>query len=171
MDAHIYLFGFVALLVGAALWWLVRWKTRLPFKIVSLVIVPAWLLLTTLVFVIAALGMHSWARSHVRQVAESALKATARVEVDFLPAPDSHGVLIGISQLHGTRPRGSHPIGSWRIDLSTANSALELVVKRDSARPNEYWVFWPAFSKITELGRIEADGFAHAIGDNQQVAP
>ena len=49
----------------------------------------------------------------------------------------------------------SYPMDSIKLKLSTHNKEMNLILRKDSEVENEYWVYWPSFTKDDELGLIK----------------
>jgi hypothetical protein len=43
------------------------------------------------------------------------------------------------------------------VQLQTNEGPLELLLRRDSTVPNEYWVFYPVFDQANDIGTVETD--------------
>jgi hypothetical protein len=94
------------------------------------------------------------ARDEVR----SRLNATVtEIRVNGAPAPDPERLLSALRQIQSHNYHHSHPTATYRVQLQTSEGSLELVLQRDSAEPNEYWVFYPAFETAKDIGIVVSD--------------
>ena len=127
-----------------------------PFPVISLsVFVGSVLLLLVISETIA-----SQARSEVTTFIRDAngAKVTVNGEVVADPAP----ILRALHWVLGAMPHHSLPTTPLHVVIRGKNGSLELDLARDSARPREYWVFYPAGQTIragSEIGRVESEAF------------
>lgn len=84
-----------------------------------------------------------------------------RVKIDdeFLDSLSTIKVLNAIRSFKDIKSHHSHPVNTIAIQIFSNNNTkpVHLSLSRDSQRPNEYWVFWSAYSNENEVGRIQID--------------
>ena len=73
------------------------------------------------------------------------------------PAPDPERLLSALRQIQSHNYHHSHPTATYRVQLQTSEGSLELVLQRDSAEQNEYWVFYPGFETAKDIGIVVSD--------------
>ena len=83
--------------------------------------------------------------------------AMTEIRVDGSPAPDPERLLEALRQIRSRSYHHSHPTTTHRIELQTAEGPLELLLRRDSTVPNEYWVFYSGFEKADDIGTVVTD--------------
>ena len=83
--------------------------------------------------------------------------AVTEIRVDESPAPDPERLLEALRQIRSRSYHHSHPTTAHRIELQTAEGPLELLLRRDSTVPNEYWVFYSGFEKADDIGTVVID--------------
>jgi hypothetical protein len=79
------------------------------------------------------------------------------VVVNGRPAPDPERLLSALRQITSHNYRHSHPTKSYRVRLQTSEGPLELLLRRDSAVANEYWVYYPGFDTADDIGTVVTD--------------
>ena len=83
--------------------------------------------------------------------------AVTEIRVDGSPAPDPEQLLEALRQIRSHSYHHSHPTTAHRIELQTDEGPLELLLRRDSTVPNEYWVFYSGFEKADDIGTVVTD--------------
>ena len=81
------------------------------------------------------------------------------VLVDGMPVAAPEPLLAALRRIESRRYHHSHPTGSYRVQLQTSEGPLELVLRRDSAVPNEYWVYYRGFeaTEANDIGTVFTD--------------
>src|SRR3981189_2126743 len=81
------------------------------------------------------------------------------VLVDGMPVAAREPLLAALRRIESRRYHHSHPPGSYRVQLQTSEGPLELVLRRDSAVPNEYWVYYRGFeaTEANDIGTVFTD--------------
>jgi hypothetical protein len=79
------------------------------------------------------------------------------IQVDGRPAADPERLLSALRQITPHNYHHSHPTVFHRVQLQTSEGSLELQLGRDSAVPNEYWVFYPGFDQANDIGTVLTD--------------
>ena len=77
--------------------------------------------------------------------------------VNGRPAPEPERLLSALRQITSHNYHHSHPTNSYRVRLQTSEGPLELLLRRDSAVPNEYWVYYPGFDTADDIGTVVTD--------------
>ena len=84
-----------------------------------------------------------------------------RVKIDdeFLDSLSTIKILGAIRSVKDIKAHHSHPVNTIDIQIFVSNNTkpVHLSLSKDSQRPNEYWVFWPAYSNENEVGRIQTE--------------
>lgn len=83
--------------------------------------------------------------------------AVTEVYVDGRPAANSDRLLSALREIKTLSHHHSHPTTVYRVRLLTSEGPLELVLRRDSSVPNEYWVFYSAFDEANGIGTVVTD--------------
>jgi hypothetical protein len=127
-----------------------------PFPVISLSVFAG----SALLLLVISETIASQARSEVTTFIRDAngAKVTVNGEVVADPAP----ILRALRWVLGTMPHHSLPTTPLHVVIRGKNGSLELDLARDSARPREYWVFYPAGQTIragSEIGRVESEAF------------
>jgi hypothetical protein len=127
-----------------------------PFPVISLsVCLGSFFFLFLIVDIMA-----SQVRSEVTNFVREANGAQVTINREVVADPAS--VLGALRLILGDTPRHSFPKTALHIVIRRKNDTLELDLARDSERPREYWVFYPAGQTIragSEIGRIESGAF------------
>ena len=81
------------------------------------------------------------------------------VLVDGMPVAAPEPLLAALRRIESRRYHHSHPTGSYRVQLQTSEGPLELVLRRDSTVPNEYWVYYRGFetTEANDIGTVFTD--------------
>jgi hypothetical protein len=81
------------------------------------------------------------------------------VLVDGTPIAAPEPLLAALRRIESRRYHHSHPTGSYRVQLQTSEGPLELILRRDSAVPNEYWVYYRGFkaTEANDIGTVVTD--------------
>jgi hypothetical protein len=113
-------------------------------------LVPDWALLLFVfilsIFVIGifAIQRGSEAKARGKILAElRALPPDYRVILNGRAAEDGHILIAAIERLQSVQPHHSHPMEPIRVLITSKSKTVNLVMARDSGRPDEYWVFQP----------------------------
>jgi hypothetical protein len=80
----------------------------------------------------------------------------SEIRVNGAPARDPERLLSALRQIEA-HYHHSHPTTSYRLELETSEGPLQLLLRRDSSVPNEYWVFYRGFETPSDLGKIVTD--------------
>jgi len=83
--------------------------------------------------------------------------AVTEIRVNGTPAADPERLLSALRQIKAHNYHHSHPTASYRVQLQTTGGTLELLLRRDSTVPNEYWVFYPEFVRANDIGTVVTD--------------
>ena len=80
------------------------------------------------------------------------------VLVDGAPI-DAEPLVAALRGIQSHRYHHSHPTASFRVQLQTSEGPLELTLRRDSAEPREYWVYYRGFNatEINDVGAVFTD--------------
>ena len=101
---------------------------------------------------------------------------TRKIIREFLDAPNdqffvsvNYGAWLSdnakvqaIRGIHSQEAHHTHTVHNVAVSLRRKESAIELTLKRDSANPQEYWVFWTKDDGTPgrlEIGRIQTSAF------------
>jgi hypothetical protein len=127
-----------------------------PFPVISLSAFVGSLLLLFLIRDIVATQARDEVTSFVRDANGAQVTVNGQAVVDPVP------ILGALRWVLGDTPRHSFPKTPLHIVIRGKQGTLEIDLARDSARPREYWVFYPAGQTIragSEIGQIESDAF------------
>jgi hypothetical protein len=69
-------------------------------------------------------------------------------------APEPERLLGALRLIQPHNYHHSHPTTAYRVQLQTSEGSLELLLRRDSTVPNEYWVYYPGFDTADDIGTI-----------------
>ena len=83
--------------------------------------------------------------------------AVTELRINGAPARDPERLLSALRQIQSHNYHHSHPTATYRVQLQTSEGPLELLLRRDSAVPNEYWVFHPGFDTGRDIGTVATD--------------
>jgi hypothetical protein len=83
--------------------------------------------------------------------------AVTELRINGAPAPDPERLLSALRQIQSHNYHHSHPTAAYRVQLQTSEGPFELLLRRDSAVPNEYWVFYPGFDTGRDIGTVATD--------------
>lgn len=83
--------------------------------------------------------------------------AVTEIRVNGAPAVDSERLLSALRQIKAHDYHHSHPASAYRVELQTSEGPLELLLRRDSTVPNEYWVFYRGFDQANDIGTVVTD--------------
>jgi hypothetical protein len=157
--AEPYLIGVAVILwavaFGAAAvgFWQQPWRT--PRRPSPLFIWPGIGFLAIILSIVGgAVFLGHAARNEVRPRLNAAVTG---IRVNGRPTPDPERLLTALRQIQPHDYHHSHPTTAYRVQLQTAEGPLELVLQRDSAVPNEYWVFYPSFDEANDIGTVMTD--------------
>ena len=78
------------------------------------------------------------------------------VYVNSQPAPNSDEIVAALKTLQPVAAHHSHPTRRIKVELHSDNGVVTIECGRDSANPEEYWVFYPKYdvTSSNEIGRI-----------------
>ena len=136
-------------------------KNRIPNRFSTSPIEPGFPVKSAVVFVGAALlaglvGLSTTTLSR-REVLKFISEAHAlNVYVNSQPAPNSDEIVAALKTVQPVAAHHSHPTRRITIDLHSDNGVVTIECGRDSANPQEYWVFYPKYdvTSSNEIGRI-----------------
>jgi hypothetical protein len=103
---------------------------------------------------------------------KNAVEHAEQVRLNGTPVESPAPLLASLGEVSHASAHHSHPLTPIRIDLIDASGEVQVIVARDSQRPNEFWAFWPD-GRVAgdhlgqEAGRIdsaELDAFLHQRG-------
>jgi hypothetical protein len=82
-----------------------------------------------------------------------------QVLVDGAPIAAAEPFVAALRGIESHRYHHSHPTASFRVQLQTSQGPLELTLRRDSAEPREYWVYYRGFNatEINDVGAVFTD--------------
>jgi hypothetical protein len=68
-------------------------------------------------------------------------------------------LVSALKNMCNTPAHHSHPTKNYQLTVNTMRGTLQLDLQKDSANPNEYWVYYPKFltTQTNEVGRICTD--------------
>jgi hypothetical protein len=101
------------------------------------------------------------ARNQIRQ-ALNAPDSEFAVTVNGRPWPDKTAALSVIRSIHLRLSHHSHPGHEIMVVIKHKDETLNLTLARDSAIPDEYWIFWTSQEgdlNRPEIGRIQTSLF------------
>jgi hypothetical protein len=125
-----------------------------PLKSMSAFAVPVCVLL-----LLSAI-LASMVRSEVaRFISDAGDGAVVRIDHEVVPNP--RPILDELGRMSSYFPHHSSPKDAIEVEVESGGSVLKIVLRRDSDRPNEYWVFYPRYraTSMREIGRITTDLF------------
>jgi hypothetical protein len=103
--------------------------------------------------------------AHARgNVADALLpEARPRLTVNAGEPADQAAFVAALRSMSSSFGHHSHPVGNIYLQIQTSSGSVELNLRRDSERPDEYWVFMPAYwsTADAEIGRITSPIFAN----------
>ena len=83
--------------------------------------------------------------------------AVTDIRVNGAPAPQPERLLNALRQIKSHSYHHSHPTTTYRVQFQTNEGPLELLLRRDSTVPNEYWVFYSGFDDTNDIGTVTTD--------------
>lgn len=89
------------------------------------------------------------------------LSGNYRVYVNHEPVPDADKIVSALKQMSSEWGHHSHPTKRILVEISSENGSMTFELARDSALPQEYWVFYPKY-RITsnyDIGTITTPVF------------
>jgi hypothetical protein len=127
-----------------------RAMVRFPTKTVLFFITPI------ILAVVAANVATARSRRKVVEFLRQPGAAQFTVLVNGRRAANGSEILLALQRISRHGAHHSHPTNRMRLEIDGASSRLSLEFGRDSARPQEYWVFEPAgiITNGNEIGRI-----------------
>lgn len=115
-------------------------RPRLPRVVVSG-------LIAAVAVVVVLFGAQSFvaqgARDEIRQRLDGQVKLVLLDSAPLATPDDLLGELRRMGPWRGYHH--THPTTSYQLRVQTSRGALDLILRRDSENPREYWVFCPAF--------------------------
>ena len=96
-------------------------------------------------------------RAAVEEVRARLTGAVTEIRVDGRPAPDPDRLLSALRRIESHNYHHTHPTTGYRVQVQTDEGLLDLLLRRDSALPNEYWVFYPGFNAGNDIGTVVTD--------------
>jgi hypothetical protein len=127
-----------------------------PFPVISLYVFLGSFLFLFVILDIMASQLRSEVTSFVREANGAQVTINGQVVAD--PAP----ILGALRFILVDTPHHSFPKIPLHVVIRGRSDTLELDLARDSVRPREYWVFYPAGQTIragSQIGQIESDAF------------
>ena len=90
---------------------------------------------------------------------EARTQFVEQVLVDGVPIGVAEPLVAALRGIESHRYHHSHPTASFRVQLQTSQGPLELTLRRDSAEPREYWVYYPGFAatEANDVGAVFTD--------------
>jgi len=123
-------------------------QARFPIKSV------AGFLGATLLTILVAINVTSGSRSEVLDFLGNA--KTIKAYVNNQPAPNSDEIVAALKTVQSVAAHHSHPTKRITIELHSDTGVVTIECGRDSAYPQEYWIFYPKYdlTSSNEIGRI-----------------
>ena len=78
-----------------------------------------------------------------------------------VPAADADKIVSALKQTSPALGHHSHPTIRVRVDINSERGNMTFELGRDSALPQEYWVFYPKYRVTSnyEIGRVTTPVF------------
>lgn len=129
-------------------------KAEFPTKSVS------FFLISVCVAMAAATIVTTYARHDALNFLQN-LPANYSVYVNQRQVTDPDGMISSLKEITPYPAHHSHPMSRIHVDIRTDVSELSLELRRDSERPQEYWVYYSGYSVTSnnEIGRITTSAF------------
>ena len=135
-------------------------KQQLPWWVVT----PLTVVCCVMMLFVIYREIEAWrARIDIRAMLDAS-DSELLLTVDGRSSQNPAAIIEAIRGIHSKAAHHSHPEHEIAIVVRRKQELLELTLGRDSAVPDEYWVFWTREAKSTnrlELGRIETSTFDH----------
>ena len=134
--------------------------------------IPSWLIIGSIVAIASTILWLQLAERRAGSEFRSAVDRAVQVRVNGSLVEDPSVLLATLKQVEHVAAHHSHPMTPIRIDLIDGKAEVPVLIARDSAKPTEFWAYWPtghgsADRPGQEAGRIESgdlDGFLRQRG-------
>ena len=108
----------------------------------------------TLLTILVAFNVTSVSRSEMLDFIDNA--KTLKAYVNNQPAANSDEIVAALKTVQSVAAHHSHPTKRITIELHSDTGVVTIECGRDSAYPQEYWIFYPKYdlTSSNEIGRI-----------------
>jgi hypothetical protein len=121
----------------------------------------------TVISFVALVFLMSATASVVEMAAKSEMKPylndveNVQVSINGAVVPDPAPVLDALRSMTSVMAHHSHPTRRLHVVIRSEEGSVALDLDRDSQRPREYWVFYPAYrtTAVNEIGRVTSSVF------------
>jgi hypothetical protein len=114
--------------------------------------------------VLATFLLSGFVALHARNVVRDSLAPgmNPRVFVKGTEPADQESVLAALRSIDLGLGHHSHPLGRFKVEISSGAGRVLLELARDSDRPDEYWVYMPGYwvQDNLDIGQLTSPVFA-----------